>query len=118
CVFVKEVNNPQDYGVAKINDDKVEYIVEKPKDFISNLAVVGLYVYTTDVFDVIRSVKPSTRGELEISAVNDYYAAQGLLQHKIVSGYWSDAGSSIHKYAECCLHGAKKANVSAADVEQ
>lgn len=117
CVFVKEVPNPEDYGVAVIEGGAVTKIVEKPKEYISNLGVVGLYIYTAGVFDVISQIKPSDRGELEISSVNDHYATQGQLQYKVVNGYWGDAGGSIQRYAECSMHGAKEANVSAEEID-
>jgi len=118
CVYLKDVSNPQDYGVAKIKKGKIVKIVEKPKKFVGSLAVVGLYVYKANVFDVIGKIKPSNRGELEISAVNDFFATNGTLQHKVVGGYWNDAGSSIQKYSECFLYGAKKANVSAEEIDE
>jgi glucose-1-phosphate thymidylyltransferase len=122
CVYLKKVSNPSDYGVAaqeEWSSDKkiVTKIVEKPKEFISDMAVVGLYVYTYDVFNVIKSIKPSERGELEISTVNDYYASQGKLFSKEVTGYWGDAGGSIQRYAECSMHGAKEAKVSAEEID-
>jgi glucose-1-phosphate thymidylyltransferase len=117
CVFVKEVSNPQDYGVAVVEDGRVSRIIEKPKEFVSDLGVVGLYVYTDQVFEIIEKIKPSDRGELEISSVNDFYASSGVLQHQIVSGYWGDAGGSIQRYAECNMHGAKEANVSAEEID-
>jgi len=118
CIYVKEVSNPQDYGVATTLGGKVVRIIEKPKQPESNLAVVGLYLYTYDVFDIIETIRPSDRGELEISAVNDYYASQNKLQFKMVNGYWGDAGGSIRRYAECNMHGVKKANVSAKEIEE
>lgn len=117
CVFLKKVDEPSAYGVATVKDGKVQSIVEKPKEFVSDLAVVGLYLYTYDVFDVIQNVEPSERGELEISSVNDYFATQGQLQYKMVNGYWGDAGGSIQRYAECNMHGAKEANVSAQEID-
>lgn len=117
CVYVKEVPNPQDYGVARISNGRVAEIIEKPKTFVSNSAVLGLYVYTHDVFDVIQRIKPSKRGELEISSVNDYYAAEGELQFKTVKGYWADCGSSIQRYCEASLYGAKQAKVSAQEID-
>lgn len=117
CVYVKRVSNPQDYGVAEIQDGKIKRIIEKPKEFISDNAVVGLYVYNYDVFSVIENIKPSARGELEISTVNDHYAAQGTLEYKTVNGFWGDAGSSIQKYAECSMYGAKESKVSADEIE-
>lgn len=118
CVYLKQVLNPEDYGIAVIgNDGKIEKIVEKPKEFIGDMAVLGLYVYRTSVFGIIEGVKPSERGELEISAVNDYWAKDGRLAYKVVTGYWGDAGGSIQRYAECSMHGAKEAKVSAEEID-
>ena len=68
----------------------IEEIPEEPR---SNLAVTGLYMYGSDVFDVIRTLKPSGRGELEITDVNNYYIDQGRMGYKVLDGYWSDAGT-------------------------
>jgi len=118
CVFLKEIDNPKAYGVATVVDGKVAEIVEKPTEPKSNLAVVGLYAYTYDVFSVIDSIKPSGRGELEISAVNDHYAKAGELSYKMVEGYWADCGGSIQRYAEASMHGAKQAKVSADELRE
>lgn len=117
CVYLKKVSNPEAYGVA-VRDESgiVTQIVEKPKSFVSDLGVVGLYLYTYEVFDVIRSIKPSDRGELEISSVNDYYASKGQLLSKEVTGYWADCGGSIQRYCEASLHGARQANVSKEEI--
>lgn len=122
CVYLKKVSNPEDYGVAIMEDYNkntkiVTEIIEKPKEFVSDMAVVGLYVYTYDVFKIIESVEPSERGELEISSVNNCYAKKGQLLFKEVTGYWGDAGGSIQRYAECNMHGAKEANVSAEEID-
>ena len=118
CVYVKKVSNSEDYGVAVVEDGVVKSIVEKPKEFVSDLGVVGLYVYRSRrVFDIIDKIKPSDRGELEISSVNDYYADGGELQCREVKGYWGDAGGSIRRYAECSMHGVKKAKVSAEEID-
>lgn len=122
CVYLKQVTNPEGYGVAVLEEcdstrNIVTKIVEKPKEFVSDMAVVGLYLYTYDVFNVIEAVKPSERGELEISSVNDHYAALGMLDSREVGGYWGDAGGSIQRYAECNMHGAKEANVSAEEID-
>ena len=68
-------------------------IVEKPKIPPSNLAVTGLYIYDNDVFDIINCLRPSTRGELEISDVNNQYIKNGKIDYKILKGFWSDAGT-------------------------
>ena len=117
CIYLKEILNPQDYGVAKIENGKVINIVEKPKEFVSNMAVLGLYVYTPEVFDIIEQIFPSARNELEISSVNDYYASKNQLQYKITNGNWSDCGGSIQRYCEASLYGAKRANVSSEEID-
>ena len=117
CVWVKQVKNPQAYGVAKIENDKVVEIIEKPKEPVSDMAVIGLYMYSYDVFDIIRTITPSDRGELEISSVNDHYAKNEQLTYRTITGYWGDAGGSIQRYAECNMHGAKEANVSAEEID-
>jgi glucose-1-phosphate thymidylyltransferase len=118
CVYLKKVPNPEDYGIAVINDDgKIERIVEKPKEFIGDTAVLGLYVYRPSVFSIIEDITPSERGELEISSVNHKMAEQGLLDYRLVKGYWADCGGSIQRYAEASMFGAKQANVSAEEID-
>jgi glucose-1-phosphate thymidylyltransferase len=92
-VLLKEVTDPQRFGVAEISGDKIIGIVEKPKKPKSNNAVTGIYFYDASVFDVIRTLKPSARGELEISDVNNAYIAKGLLAYDILDGWWTDAGT-------------------------
>ena len=116
-VYLKRVKNPEDYGVAVVDkNQRVEKIVEKPKKFISDQAVLGLYIYRPNVFDVIEKIKPSNRGELEISAVNHYFAERGSLESREVNGYWADCGGSVKRYCEASLHGAKQANVSEEEI--
>lgn len=93
-IFAKQVADPQRFGVVKINEDlKAEKIVEKPKEFISDLAVTGLYVYDNRVVEVAKSIKPSERGELEITDVNNWYLEKNELEVAKVSGDWLDAGT-------------------------
>lgn len=94
-VFLKKVEEPQHYGVPRFEGEQIVEIIEKPAEAPSPYAVTGAYVYTPDVFDVVRGLKPSARGELEISDVNDYYVKQGKLTHTILEGYWGDCGESI-----------------------
>jgi len=95
--FFKKVKNPQRFGVAKfkegIDEDELIEIIEKPKDPPSDLAQLGLYFYTPDVFDVIRRMKPSARGEMEITSVNQDYLKRKRLFYDIIQGYWSDIGT-------------------------
>ena len=92
-IGLKEVHDPGRYGVAELDGDKVVSIVEKPKEPKSNLAVVGIYVYPPDVFNVIKTLKPSGRGELEITDVNNYYLREGRMGYSVLDGYWTDAGT-------------------------
>lgn len=92
-IFLKEVPDPERFGVAEIVDEKIVRLEEKPKAPKSNYAVTGLYLYDHQVWDVIRSLKPSGRGELEITDVNNFYITQGTMKHEILKGWWTDAGT-------------------------
>jgi glucose-1-phosphate thymidylyltransferase len=94
-VFLKEVPDPERFGIPYFNVDatKIDKIVEKPKNPPNNLAVIGLYIYDEQVFKFIKEVKPSRRGELEITDVNNLYAKGGMLHYKKIKGFWRDAGT-------------------------
>ena len=92
-VLVKEVDDPGRYGVAEIDGNRVLRIVEKPKEPKSRLAVTGIYFYDETVHDVIAGLKPSGRGELEITDVNNAYIARGDLTFDTLPGWWTDAGT-------------------------
>ena len=92
-ILIKEVPDPQRFGVVEMKDGKVISIVEKPRKPKSNFAVVGIYFYGAEVFGVIKQLKPSGRGELEITDVNESYLRQGELTCDVISGWWSDAGT-------------------------
>lgn len=92
-VLLKEVGDPERYGVAALDEKQVVDIQEKPRRPKSSYAVVGLYFYDENVFDIIRGVKPSTRGELEITAVNTAYIMRGELEYDFCIGRWTDAGT-------------------------
>lgn len=92
-VLLKEVPDPQRYGVAELKDGAIVEIKEKPKKPKSPYAVAGIYLYPPDVFDVIRTLKPSGRGELEITDVNSHYLKEGRLGFSHLTGYWTDAGT-------------------------
>lgn len=87
-------------GVAQLDGDRVREIVEKPEEPASRYAVTGVYLYDPSVFDVIASIQPSARGELEITDVNNRYVEEGTMAYEIVEGYWGDAGESIDAYYE------------------
>ena len=92
-IFLKEVPDAQRFGVAELDGDRVIGIEEKPEVPKSNYVVTGLYMYDAEVFDVISMLKPSARGELEITDVNNYYIEQERMGYKVLDGYWSDAGT-------------------------
>jgi glucose-1-phosphate thymidylyltransferase len=99
AIFTTPVAEPQHYGViARDADGTVTAIVEKPKLPPSNLAVTGFYLYPPDVFDVVPTLAPSARGELEITDVNNWYLRQGRLRMYELDGYWWDAGESLSQY--------------------
>ena len=92
-VFLKEVPDPQRFGVADVKDGKIAGIEEKPKKPKSKYAVTGVYMYDEQVWKVIKTLKPSGRGELEITDVNNYYVKQGTLTYEVLEGFWTDAGT-------------------------
>jgi glucose-1-phosphate thymidylyltransferase len=92
-VLLKQVENPQRFGVAEISKNKVTKIVEKPKKPKTNYAVTGIYFYDNAVFDIIKTLKPSGRGELEITDVNNAYIHRKQLEYDILPGWWTDAGT-------------------------
>ena len=93
-LYLKEVGNPQRFGVPVFNiDETIQYIEEKPLVPKSNFAVTGLYLYDCNVFSFIKKLKPSGRGELEITDVNNYYIKNEMLSYSIVNDFWSDAGT-------------------------
>ncbi|AKB33082.1 Glucose-1-phosphate thymidylyltransferase [Methanosarcina siciliae HI350] len=92
-IFLKEVTNAHSFGIAELKNETVIGIEEKTKVPRSNFAVTGLYIYDSDVFDVIKSLKPSGRGELEITDVNNYYINKGMMEYGVLEGFWSDAGT-------------------------
>ena len=94
-ILLKEVDNPRDYGVAVLERDRVAMIIEKPEVPPTNYAVIGIYMYDARVFDMVRNLAPSARGELEITDVNNMYIKDGDMTYDFLDGWWADAGSSI-----------------------
>ena len=92
-VLLKKVADARRYGVPTIVEGKITAIVEKPERPPSDYCVTGIYFYDTEVFTMIQSVAPSARGEMEISDVNNRYAAEGRLTFGIIAGWWTDAGT-------------------------
>jgi glucose-1-phosphate thymidylyltransferase len=92
-ILLKEVPDPQRFGVAEVDGDRITRIEEKPKEPRSAYAVVGIYLFDQEVFNFIRTLKPSGRGELEITDVNNRYIEKGLMTLDILEGWWTDAGT-------------------------
>jgi glucose-1-phosphate thymidylyltransferase len=92
-IMLKEVPDPERFGVAVVEGGRVKEIVEKPKQPRSNLAVIGIYMYDAQVFDIIKTLKPSARGEFEITDVNNAYIRQGTMTSEVLTGWWTDAGT-------------------------
>ncbi len=92
-IFLKPVPDANRFGVAVVRDSKVSRILEKPKKPPTNYAVTGLYLYDNRVFHIIKGLKPSKRGELEITDVNNAYIRRGEMSYQIIKGAWTDAGT-------------------------
>lgn len=92
-ILLKRVEDPQRYGVAEMKDNIIVSIEEKPKIPKSNYCVTGIYMYDARVFNIVKTLKPSGRGELEITDVNNAYIAEGILTYGIFEGWWTDAGT-------------------------
>ena len=101
-ILLKKVSHQQRFGVAQVEDGKVVGIEEKPEEPKSDYAVTGIYFYDYSVFEIIRTLKPSARGEFEITHVNDAYIKRGKLTYDILEGWWTDAGTfeSLNKANE------------------
>jgi len=91
-ILLKEVEDAPRFGVAEIQGNRVLGIEEKPKNPKSNYAVIGIYLYDASVFQKIHRLKPSGRGELEITDVNNFYIDEGTLTYEVLDGWWTDAG--------------------------
>ena len=92
-ILLKEVPDPQRFGVPELKGDRILRIEEKPRQPKSGYAVIGIYFYDPKVFDIIKTLKPSNRGEMEITDVNNWYVERGLMTWDILEGWWTDAGT-------------------------
>ena len=92
-IFLKQVPDPERFGIAEIKDGRIISLEEKPKEPKSNYAVIGIYIYDSRVFDYIRTLKPSGRGELEITDLNNIYFQNNDLDFSMIKGFWIDAGT-------------------------
>ncbi|HAC16183.1 MAG TPA: spore coat protein [Bacteroidetes bacterium] len=92
-ILIKEVDDPSRYGVAELSGNRIISIEEKPANPKTNYCVTGIYIFDSKVFDYIKNLKPSGRGELEITDVNNHYINAGLMTYSILDGWWTDAGT-------------------------
>ncbi|MDD5423855.1 MAG: sugar phosphate nucleotidyltransferase [Candidatus Omnitrophica bacterium] len=92
-ILLKKVPDPQRFGVARIKGNRITDIREKPRKPASDLAVTGIYMYDTKIFDIIKPLKPSRRGELEITDVNNEYIRRGEMTFDVLDGWWTDCGT-------------------------
>ena len=92
-ILLKKVDEPCRFGVAEVGGGKVIGIEEKPENPKTDLAVTGIYFYDGEVFEIIRGLKPSARGELEVTDINNAYIAAGRMEYDILDGWWTDAGT-------------------------
>ena len=111
-LLLARVDEPQHYGVPVFDGDRIGRIEEKPAVPSSPYAVTGCYLYDAEVFDVVPTLRPSGRGELEITDVNNAYVDRGTLRHDVIEGYWADCGESFRSYLRAANlvaeHGANR----------
>ena len=111
-VMLTRVENPSSYGVVEIEDGRIKNITEKPARPKSNLVQTGIYFYDERVFEIVSKLRPSGRGEMEITDVNNYYLQKGNLEYDILEGFWADCRESFELYVESqnlvAQHGANK----------
>lgn len=104
-ILIKQVEDPERFGVAELEGDRIIGIEEKPKKPKSEYAVTGIYMYDSQVFDLIKNLKPSERGEFEITDVNNHYIENGTMKYSILDGWWTDAGTpESYKVANNLAH--------------
>jgi glucose-1-phosphate thymidylyltransferase len=106
-IMLKEVPDPERFGVPEIDGDRIVSIEEKPKNPKSKYAVIGIYFYDGRVFDIIETLEPSGRGELEITDVNNAYIKAGTMTYETLEGWWTDAGTfeSLHRASNLVAEG-------------
>ncbi len=119
-ILLKEVSDPQRFGVPEIQGNQILRIDEKPVHPASKYAVTGIYMYDANVFEIIKTLKPSGRGELEITDVNNCYIEQGKMQYDILDGWWTDAGTfeSLLRASNLVCQNAEREKTSAIAMKQ
>lgn len=111
-ILLKEVANPKAYGVPQFSGTRIEKILEKPKQPPSPYAVIGIYFYDSQVFNIINSLKPSARNELEITDVNNAYLRKKQMSYGVLQSHWADAGESIESWFAANLLAREQKNKS------
>jgi len=112
-LLLKEVEDPERFGVAELDGEKIVSIEEKPQSPKSSYALTGMYSYDARVFDFCCDLKPSSRGELEITDVNNAYIASGDLHYDVLDGWWTDAGQFESLYHATTLVANERMKVAA-----
>lgn len=104
-ILIKKVEDPERFGVVELKEDRIVGIEEKPEQPKSDYAVTGIYMFDSQVFNLIKNLKPSKRGELEITDVNNHYIGNGTMKYSILEGWWTDAGTpESYKLANNLAH--------------
>ncbi len=117
-VLLKEVTDPERFGVAAMDGKRIVSIEEKPKNPKSNLAVTGVYMYDEQVFEIIEALKPSKRGELEITDVNNAYIQKKELEFDVLKGWWTDSGTFDSLFRANLLVSRKERSMTRASVDK
>ena len=110
-IFLKEVAHPWEYGIAETQGDRITRIIEKPEVPPTNTAVIGVYMYPPDVFDIVDTLEPSQRGELEITDVNNAYIDRGEMMYDRLEGWWLDAGENHESLLQASLTVARSRGI-------
>ncbi|MEC7842960.1 MAG: sugar phosphate nucleotidyltransferase [Candidatus Latescibacterota bacterium] len=110
-IFLKAVDHPWEYGIAEVDGSRVKGIVEKPQNPTSDLAVIGVYMFPPEVFDIVSGLTPSARGELEITDVNNAYIERGQMEFEMVDGWWLDAGENYEALLQANITVARQAGI-------
>lgn len=113
-ILLAAVEHPESYGVPIIEGDRILFIQEKPQFPRSNFAVTGIYMFDTAVWNILTTLKPSGRGELEVTDVNNAYIDRGVMEYDVLDGWWGDAGESIEAYSQTFHFLAERAERAAA----
>jgi glucose-1-phosphate thymidylyltransferase len=116
-ILLTEVAHPQSYGVPIIEGERILFIQEKPQFPRSNYAVTGIYLYDAAIWDILTTLSPSGRGELEVTDVNNAYIDRGVMEYDILDGWWGDAGESIETYYETFRFLAERARTGTTETE-